>query len=193
MRKIESGWDGRGFFADKFKLLYQIVDNIDDRPRSDSWIEVDYTSNAITIATGETIDPTLLESQSPIANDFIISTGNTTGGTIFNIISTLGMPAQATPEILQFGDERFFYGNIEAYIGATTFKTMFDIRINSADFVETGNPTRSQNPATNPPDIRVSEVGIYDSDRNLVVIGKIMTPIRLQSGNTIIIEVGLDF
>ena len=194
MRKIEHPlYDGRGFYADKFKLLYQIVDSIDDRPRPEAWLEVDYTSDMITIHSGETISPILLETQSPLTNDFVISTGNTSGATIFNIINTLGMAPLSNPELLQFGDERFFYGNIEAYIGATTFKTIFDIRLNSSVFVETGNPTRSQDPATNPPNIRVSEVGIYDEDKNLVVIGKIMTPIELEPGNTILIEVGMDF
>jgi hypothetical protein len=32
MRKIEGGYDGLGFYADKFKLLYQIVSDENTRP-----------------------------------------------------------------------------------------------------------------------------------------------------------------
>jgi hypothetical protein len=32
MRKIEGGYDGLGFYADKFKLLYQIVSD-ENTPR----------------------------------------------------------------------------------------------------------------------------------------------------------------
>ena len=194
MRKIEdSGYDGRGFSAYKFKLLYQIVDDIDDRPKPDEWIAVDYTSTSLTGVIGETISPTALEDQISITNNFVISTSNTSGGTIFSIINTLNMPPQTSPETLQFGDEKFFYGNIEAYIGATTFKTIFDIRINSALFNRTGNPTRSQDPSTIPPPIMIDEVGIYDDKKNLVVIGKIMEPIPLDGGSTLLLEVGMDF
>ena len=43
------------------------------------------------------------------------------------------------------------------------------------------------------PDIRVSEVGIYDSEGNLVMIGKLSKPVRLASGNTIMLELSMDF
>ena len=97
------------------------------------------------------------------------------------------------PTYLQFGDERFFYGNLETFIGATIFKTIFDVRINSSEFDTTSNPTRSTNPATNPPNIKVTEVGIYDSASNLVCIGKLSQPVALTPGNTIILELSMDF
>ena len=103
------------------------------------------------------------------------------------------MAPKTFPEDLQFGDERFFYGNIEAYIGATIYKTLFPITINSGEFIATTNPTRSTNPSTNPPDITISEVGIYDSNKNLVIIGKLSKPTKLIVGNTIMIELSMDF
>jgi hypothetical protein len=50
------------------------------------------------------------------------------------------------------------------------FQTIFDIRVNSGLFNATTNPT-SKDLSTNPPNIKVSEVGIYDINKNLVCIG----------------------
>ena len=103
------------------------------------------------------------------------------------------MALNSQPNALQFGDERFFYGNIETFIGATIFKTIFDIRLNSSFFNTTNNPTRSTDPLTNPPNIKVTDVGIYDSSQNLVCIGKLAQPVALEPGNTIMLELSIDF
>ena len=102
------------------------------------------------------------------------------------------MPSNANTDRLQFGDERFFYGNLETYIGATIFKSIFNIKVSADDFQTTGNPTRL-NSSSNAPDIRVTEVGIYDSTGDLVMIGKLSKPVKLASGNTIMIEMAMDF
>jgi len=103
------------------------------------------------------------------------------------------MPANTQPQNLQFGDERFFYGNLTTFIGATIYKTIFDIRISGDEFKETTNPTRSKDTSTNPPNIKVTEIGIYDTDNNLVCIGKLSTPVSLTSGNIIMLELSMDF
>jgi hypothetical protein len=193
MRKIEdAGYDGLGFHADKFKLLYQIVGDSGMRPSSDSWKTYDFTTTAITSVAGETIDPKLLENQTPSTNGFILDKNKATGSTTFDLISILNMAPNTSPTDLQFGDERFFYGNLTTYIGATIYKTIFDIRVVPSSYT-TSNPSRSTDAATNPPTIKVSEVGIYDSSKNLVCIGKLSTPIPLTEGNTIMLELSMDF
>lgn len=194
MRKIEdSGYDGVGFYAHKLKVMYQIVDEVVDRPEPDAWKEYDYTTTNLTTNLGETIDPIQLENQNPTTNGFKITTITDSGATIYDLIEVLDMAPKTFPMNLQFGDERFFYGNIEAYIGATIYKTFFPITINSGQFDTTSNPTRSKDASTNPPDIMVSEVGIYDEDKNLVIIGKLSKPTKLISGNTIMLELSMDF
>jgi hypothetical protein len=103
------------------------------------------------------------------------------------------MAPNNSPSNLQFGDERFFYGNLKTYIGATIYKTIFDITINSGLFNATTNPTRSKDTTTNPPNIKVSEIGIYDANKNLVCIGKLSKPVSLFVSDTIMIELSLDF
>lgn len=192
MRKIENnGYDGLGFYAYKFKVLWQIVDDTDERPDTQAWNVYDFTTSAITSAVGETIDPLLLENQNPAVNGFLIDQIANTGATQYSIIDTLSFPTNLEPEQLQLGDERFFYGNIDTYIGATIFKTLFKINISGSDFAFTSNPTRGTDPTE--PEIRVSEIGIYDSDKNLVVVGKLSKPVLLTANNTITLELSIDF
>jgi hypothetical protein len=194
MRKIESvGYDGYGFYAYNFKLLYQKVTNITDRPDPALWKQLDYTSTAITSVSGQTISPTLLETQTPLTNGFVLDLIKDASSTTFVLDNLVSYVPNITPNNLQFGDERFFYGNLNTHIGATIFKTIFDIRVNSSQFNSTTNITRSSDVTTNPSNIKVSEVGIYDSDKNLVCIGKLSTPVALANNNTITLELSIDF
>ena len=102
------------------------------------------------------------------------------------------MAPNTKPDNLQFGDERFFYGNLQTHIGATIFKTIFNINISADDFKKTSNITRPDS-LVNAADIRVTEVGIYDNDNALVMIGKLSKPVKLTAGNTVMLELAIDF
>jgi hypothetical protein len=193
MRKIENpGYDGLGFSAREFKVLYQIVSG-GTRPLPDAWQVHDFTSTLITGFSGETIDPELLETQNPISANFKLDIATTSGDTTFSIIESLSMAPNTNPEILQFGDERFFYGNIDTYIGANIYKTVFKLSVSADLFKYTSNVTRSSDPNTNPSVIKVSECGIYDSFGELVMIGKFSRPVKLTPGNTVLLELSMDF
>jgi hypothetical protein len=191
MRKMETQGNS-GFNAYKFKIIYQIVTN-NDRPNPNNWKVADYTSSNITNITGQSIDPNLLENQNSYFNNQVINNVVNSAATQYDITTFLSMTPEVNTNILQFGDERFFYGNVEAFIGAKIFKTLFDIRIDSGLFNNTTNPTRNSDSITNPPLIKVSEVGVYDNSNNLVIIGKISKPIKLVPGQTIMIEMSIDF
>lgn len=194
MRKIEDGsYDGLGFYADTFKLVYQIVSDANFRPESGDWKESNFTTTAITSVTGQTINPKLLENQTPSVNGFILDKLKDNVAPTFDLINILNLAPNTTPNNLQFGDERFFYGNLTTHIGATIYKTIFDIRVNASQFNSTTNPSRSKDLATNPPTIKISEVGIYDNAKNLVCIGKLSNPVPLSGGNTIMLELSMDF
>lgn len=194
MRKVESvGYDGLGFYANKFRLLYQIVSDSNDRPDPGAWKSYDFTTSAITGTISQTIDPKLLENQVPTTTGFVLDLIKDSSATTFDLISVLNMAPNTQPNYLQFGDERFFYGNLQTFIGATIYKTIFDIDVNTSQFNATTNPTRSKDLTTNPPNIKISEVGIYDSFNNLVCIGKLSTPVALIAGNTITLELSMDF
>jgi hypothetical protein len=191
MRKIENpGYDGLGFSAKEFKVLYQIVSG-GTRPLPDAWQVHDFTSTLITSVSGETIDPELFETQNPISANFKLDIPTTSGDTTFSIIESLSMAPNTNPEILQFGDERFFYGNIDTYIGANIYKTVFKLSVSADLFKYTSNPTRTASPTTSV--IKVSECGIYDSFGDLVMIGKFSKPVKLTPGNTVLFELSMDF
>lgn len=191
MRKIENpGYDGLGFSAREFKVLYQIVSG-GTRPLPDAWQVHDFTSTLITGVSGETIDPELFETQNPISANFKLDIPTTSGDTTFSIIESLSMAPNTNPEILQFGDERFFYGNIDTYIGANIYKTVFKLSVSADLFKYTSNPTRTASPTTSV--IKVSECGIYDSFGDLVMIGKFSKPVKLTPGNTVLFELSMDF
>jgi RNAse (barnase) inhibitor barstar len=191
MRKVEDpNYDGLGFYARNFKVLWQVVSNPNDRPITSAWNEFDYTSTSLTTNAGETIDPLALENQNPLVNGFLIDTSVSTGSTQFSIVNTLTLPLDNQPTNLQFGDERFFYGNVKTYIGATIYKTVFRLNVNDT-YNFTSNPTRTL--ASGQPDIRISEIGIYDSDRNLVVVGKLSKAVEIQNGGNITLELSIDF
>ncbi len=74
MRKIEDiGYDGYGFYGYKFKVLFQTVSDVNDRPDASAWKVYDYTTTNLTTVSGETINPIQLENQSPITNGFQIT------------------------------------------------------------------------------------------------------------------------
>jgi len=183
---------GDGFYGDTFKILYQVTTN-NDRPISNAWKELDFTSSVL---SGSLINVTTLETQNPLSvtPNFQITNNSDINSSIpYSIIDTLTMPLSSELDNLQFGDERFFYGNIETFIGATIYKTLFNISINASEFNKTTNISRSPDPTTNPPLIEVSEVGIYDNDDDLVIISKLSKPIKLILGATIMIELSIDF
>lgn len=193
MRKIEDpSYDGLGFSAKEFKVLYQIVSG-STRPAADAWKVHDFTSALITDFSGETINPILLENQNPTAVNFKLDIPTTASDSTFSIINSLSMAPNTNPDILQFGDERFFYGNIDTYIGANVYKTIFRLSVSADLFKYTSNPTRSSDPSTNPSVIKVSECGIYDSAGDLVMIGKFSRPVKLNPGNTVLFELSMDF
>ena len=71
-------------------------------------------------------------------------------------------------------------------------KTIFNINISANDFKTTSNITRPDSLA-DPADIRVTEIGIYDNDNALVMIGKLSKPVKLTTGNTVMLELAIDF
>ncbi len=191
MRKVEGG-DGIGFHASKFKVLFQIVEG-DNRPKSNAWKEVDFTSDYLTVNNGETISPLRLENQVPETNNQKITSAINDTSSIYVINDKLNLPNNSEPGELQFGDERFFYGNIRGHIGANIYKTIFDIKISGNEFRYTSNPTRVLDDAVDAPEIRISEIGIYDNENDLVFITKLSQPIKLVNGKIITLEISKDF
>lgn len=190
MRAIEDpNFDGYGFHADKFEVIYQIVDNMVDRPSPDKWLIYDFTTSGLTNGSvGQTINPIQLENQIPSVNGFKIDNSVLSGSSGYNLGLYIDLPSNLEPNVLQFGDERFFYGNIDTFIGATIYKTVFKFDIDPTQIVTTTNPTKE---GVNT-DFRISEIGIYDNQYNLIMIGKLSRPYKINN-NIVQMNLSIDF
>ena len=190
MRKRENvNYDGFGFFADTLKVLAQVVDKTtQNRPLSSNWKVINFTSTNITVTSGETISPTLFENQNPNTTGFILTGSLYTGGTTFNLGDELDMSTASYYGKMTLGDERLFYGNLRTHIGATIYKTLFNITVDGASIASTSNSTFEFGD-----DRYVSEIGILDNNQNLVLVGKLSRPIRISDSTTASIELTIDF
>jgi hypothetical protein len=190
MRKRENvNYDGFGFFADKFKVLAQVVDKTtQNRPLPSNWKVIDFTSTNITVTSGQTISPSLFENQNPNTTGFILTGSLYTGGTTFNLGDELDMSTASYYGKMTLGDERLFYGNLRTHIGATIYKTLFNITVDGASIATTSNSTFEYGN-----DRYVSEIGILDNNQNLVLVGKLSRPIRISDSTTASIELTIDF
>ena len=89
---------------------------------------------------------------------------------------------------MTFGDERLFYGNLRTYIGATIYKTLFNINVDGATICSSGNPSFD-----NTCERFITEVGILDDSENLVLVGKLSRPIKIGDASTASLELTIDF
>jgi hypothetical protein len=110
--------------------------------------------------------------------------------TVYNLNDKITIPLANQTTKFTFGDETFFFGNIETDIKATIFKTYLTCNVLPNRFVN------SQNPTFNPNEDKAAftELGIYDSDNDLVAIGKFSEPLqRKLNSDVLIIQATLDF
>ena len=184
----EMGYDGYGFYAHKFKLLIQIVDNDTDRPVSDAWKSLDLTNVKITGIAGYPINPTLLENQNPSNIGFTISKGFLDANSTTYSLQFLGIPASGCDEVLHFGDERFFFGNLETQIGACIYKNILSVKIQEQLFSKSTNTSWKDDEQP-----IVSEIGIFNDKQELVMVSKLSKPIKLIENSISELEISLDF
>jgi len=174
---------GTGWYADTFKILAQKV-LTGTYPDPANWVEMDFTSSINGHTIGNRIDPVNLE-----ATTFTITDSIYNSGTTYNLDNYINIPANGETDILQFGDEQFFYGNLEASGVITNYRTIFNFTVPPNLWNFSQNPTypgSGQN-------VRISEIGVYDNVGNLVAIGKFIIPIEKTTTTTILLEIALDF
>ena len=129
----------------------------------------------------------LLENQISSETGFILTKSQWESAPTFDL-SYLNIAEEGCEDDLQFGDERFFYGNIRTDIGACVYKSIFDLKIDSNDFKKTDNPTW-----VSTQDLAFNEIGIYDEQQELVIISKVSKPQTLDLNSIFKVEVSLDF
>jgi len=166
----EIGSTPSGFSANELVMIVQKV-SAGERPDPTGWYEIDVTSQIestkvngyITSSglTNSTISINLPDYEAAIAN-----------GNDYNLTSYIDLPTLGdTGTTLNFGGEYFFYGEIQTDIQATIYVMNYLCNLGQNQFMTSNNPTWTDSDVP-----YVSEVGLYDSDKNLMIITKVQSP-----------------
>jgi hypothetical protein len=160
-----------GFTANNIKILAQKVGSGTTRPSATLWKEIDIYSQ---------ISATTI-------NNYLTQTGMT--GTTIQITKNMYDTAPTydlnnyiqLPQIgqtgltLNFGGEYYFFGNIETDIQATIYVMNFLCNLGQTQFFDSSNPTWNN---STPP--YITEVALYNANKELMVISKIQSPEKRQ-------------
>lgn len=167
-----------GYTATSMKIICQMVSG-DTRPSPTNWKQIDVTS-AITLSNGYI-------TQNSLSNvTFQIGPAEYSGATTYELQNYLDIPQNGQTNLLNFGDEYFFYGNFETDISATIYEMKYSINLNRNQFTDTSNPTWTSGTKS-----FVTEIALYDDNKDLIVISKLQSPELRQGIQQFVVK--LDF
>jgi hypothetical protein len=162
-----------GFFADTFEIVCQKVVG-DVRPNPADWVVIDFTNDLTSSMVNNYITQSGLT-----GNTFVITqdmyTYLSSQYKLTNYPSIAPVSNGQTGTTLNFGDEYYFYGSIETDIEATIYEMKYKVNLGQADFQSTSNPTWKH--GTNS---YITEIGLYDNEKNLMIISKLQSPVLRQ-------------
>lgn len=155
-----------GFQADNMSILCQVVSG-DTRPDPFMWKQIDVTAQLQLV--GSYIDPTSI-----VTTTFVINEIDYDAAPFYELDSYINLTLSGeTGTTLNFGDEYYFYGVIETDIQATIYEMRYQCNLSQAEFTNSSNPTWS-----NGNDIYVTEIGLFDEDKDLLVMSKLQSPVK---------------
>lgn len=173
---------GTGFTVNKIWGLYQYVKHDDDnepKPLSDGWSIYDLSNQISGYNSGNYITKRELKSTT-----FRILLS---GGTKYKL-DYLTYPSLLGNNQLSFGEETIFLGNVKTDIRADVYTTDLVLSLPLNGFNSSTNETWDGIST-----VYVTEIGIYDGEKNLVAIGKLNNPVPKNSSISRTIEFSVDF
>ena len=159
-----------GFSANSIKLLCQLVEG-NGQPSPTNWVEIDVTNEI----SATTVNGYLTVS-GITGTTFQITPETYNNGVIYNLANYIDIPTNGETEILNFGDEYYFYGNLGTDISATIYEMRYLINLGRNQFTNTSNPTWTSGTTS-----YVTEIGLFDDNKELLVISKLQSP-QLRQG-----------
>jgi hypothetical protein len=172
--------DLSGYSANSMKLLVQVTTG-DTRPLTTAWKEIDVTSDL----TGSSINGYI--TMSGITNTtFQIDLTTYTGAPIYNLATYIDIPENGQTDYLNFGDEYYFYGNLETDISATIYEMKYLVNLGRNQFTNTSNPTWMSGTTS-----YITEIGLYNAQKDLMVVSKLQSPELRQGIQQFVVK--LDF
>ncbi len=158
-----------GFFADEFQVICQFVEG-DSRPLPDEWKIIDFTPQiANTLVDG------CLTQSGLTGSTFVITQDLYANADYYNLNDYIPMvQLNQSGETLNFGDEYYFYGNIETDIQATIYEMRYKVNLSFSEFLTSSNPSWQGGKSY------ITDIGLYDSEKNLMIISKMQSPVLRQ-------------
>jgi hypothetical protein len=154
-----------GYTANSVKLLCQMVIG-DTKPNPTSWKEIDITNEI----SGSSINNYLTMS-GLTGTTFQISLSEYTSAPYYDLSDYIDLTPLNDTDVLNFGDEYYFYGNFETDISATIYEMRYLVTLGRNQFNNTSNPTWTSGTTS-----YVTEIGLFDSNKDLLVISKFQSP-----------------
>jgi hypothetical protein len=154
-----------GYTANSIKLLCQIVSG-DTQPNPILWREIDITSEI----SGSSINNYLTMS-GLTGTTFQISESDYYSAPYYDLSDYIDLTPLNDTNVLNFGDEYYFYGNFETDIAATIYEMRYLVTLGRNEFTNTSNPTWTSGTTS-----YVTEIGLFDSNKDLMVISKLQSP-----------------
>lgn len=164
-----------GFFADKFEIICQKVTD-GERPDSSEWRIIDYTSQLSATTVNGYITPSGVTGSTFVITESLYNSAPTYDVTNYITLPNVGGP----DDELNFGDEYYFYGALETDIQATIYEMNYKINLGQSEFLRTSNPTWDTDPTVRPDPLYMTEIGLYNSDKELMIISKLQSPVLRQ-------------
>jgi hypothetical protein len=167
-----------GYTATSMKIICQRVTG-DTRPSPTLWRQIDVTS-AMTLSNGYITQSSLTGTTFQIGPDDYESADD------YYLQNYLDIPQNGQTNLLNFGDEYYFYGNFETDISATIYEMKYLVNLNRNQFTNSSNPTWSAGTKS-----QITEIGLYDQNNDLIVISKLQSPELRQGIQQFVVK--LDF
>ena len=172
--------DLSGYSANSMKILVQLVEGT-NRPISTAWKEIDVTSEI----SGSSINGYITMS-GITGTTFQINQQTYDNAISYNLGNYIDLPQNGQSEYLNFGDEYYFYGNLETDITATIYEMKYLVNLGRNQFTNTSNPTWMSGTTS-----YVTEIGLYNAQKDLMVISKLQSPELRQGIQQFVVK--LDF
>ena len=170
-----------GFYANEFQVLAQKVIT-GQRPDPTQWKLIDFTSQASQYSING-----YLTQESLTATTFIVTAENYASAPYYNLNDYIDLvPINQTGEVLNFGDEYYFYGSLETDIQATIYEMKYKINLSEAEFLISQNPTWTKGTKS-----YISEIVLMDENKDILVVSKLQSPVLRQGIQQYIVK--LDF
>ena len=167
-----------GYLGTKFEIICQKVTG-DGRPDPTDWKIIDFTDllSATTINGHITQDG--LTGTTFVITDDLYNNAPTYDLSDYLDLTTLG----DTGTQLNFGDEFYFYGTLETDIQATIYEMRDKINLSQAEFQASSNPGWVNGTTS-----YITEVGLYNSKKELMIISKLQSPTPRQGIQQFVIK-----